>query len=386
MVEIYNSHEHICFQKHWHLKPEIHFLTGQCYAIIKAISNTPIRPDYREKLLGAALIRGAQATTAIEGNTLTIEEIQDLQHGKKLPPSREYLQKEVENILNALNTILNDIIVNDKISLIKPDMIKYFHRMVGGGLGDTFDAIPGEYRKRNVIAGSYRPPNQEKVSEYIDHLCTWLEKEFHFLKGQSFIDTIVQAVVTHMYIAWIHPFSDGNGRTARLVEFYLLIRAGVPDIASHVLSNFYNLTRSEYYRQIDKAIRQNDITDFLFYAIRGFTDGLVEVLDLIQENQLIVTWRNYIFGIFEKQIAEGKDSKTAKRKRDLILKIPHAPALNSKQILELDPNIFRVYQDISNRTFLRDLEDLVTLKLLRKEGPNYIANIDTLRTYMAVSR
>ncbi len=62
-------------------------------------------------------------------------------------------------------------------------------------------------------------------------------------------------------------------RTARLVEFYLLMRAGVPDISSLVLSNFYNLTRSEYYRQIDKATNQNDITDFLFYAIQGFRDG-----------------------------------------------------------------------------------------------------------------
>ncbi|GAH58935.1 unnamed protein product, partial [marine sediment metagenome] len=103
--------------------------------------------------------------------------------------------------------------------------------------------------------------------------------------------------------------------------------------ASHVLSNFYNLTRSEYYRQIDKATRQNDITDFLFYAIQGFRDGLVEVLDLIQENQLLVMWRNYILDIFEKQIAGGKESKTAKRKRDLILKIPHGQALNLNKIL-----------------------------------------------------
>ncbi|GAH87212.1 unnamed protein product, partial [marine sediment metagenome] len=141
MEDIFNSRKHICFQKRWDLKPEIHFLLGQCHAIIKAISDTPIRPDYREKLLGVALIRGAQATTAIEGNTLTIEEIQDLQRGKKLPPSREYLQKEVENILSALNTILNDIIINDKISLIKPDLIRYFHRMVGEDIGDAFDAI-----------------------------------------------------------------------------------------------------------------------------------------------------------------------------------------------------------------------------------------------------
>ena len=69
---------------------------------------------------------------------------------------------------------------------------------------------------------------------------------------QSFQDPVIQAIVAHVYIAMIHPFGDGNGRTARLIEFYILLRAGLPDMASHILSNHYNDTRQEYYRRLDQ--------------------------------------------------------------------------------------------------------------------------------------
>ena len=77
---------------------------------------------------------------------------------------------------------------------------------------------------------------------------------------------------THVYIAMIHSFGDGNGRTVRLIEFYILLRAGLPDIASHILSNHYNDTRQEYYRQIDLCIRERDLSGFVRYVVQGFRD------------------------------------------------------------------------------------------------------------------
>lgn len=65
---------------------------------------------------------------------------------------------------------------------------------------------------------------------------------------------ILKAIAAHLYLAWIHPF-DGNGRTARLMELRLLLAAGVTTPATHLLSNHYNLTRGEYYRQLDAASR-----------------------------------------------------------------------------------------------------------------------------------
>jgi Fic family protein len=60
---------------------------------------------------------------------------------------------------------------------------------------------------------------------------------------------LMKAILTHLYIAWIHPFGDGNGRTARLAELQILLAAGMPMPASHLLSNHYNTTRTDLYRQ-----------------------------------------------------------------------------------------------------------------------------------------
>src|SRR4030042_3986500 len=279
MDAIEHRYPHIKFERMWDSTPSLYYMLGECNSLIKAITNTAIRPEYLKSLHSIALNKGAQATTAIEGNTLTIEDIEKIQQGNKLPPSKQYLQIEVENILEAFNTILKKVIINKETILINAELIKSFHKMVGKNLGEHFQAIPGRFRTNNVIVGSYKAPDHQDVEPLIDSLCKWLRKEFHFEKNQSFIEAVLQSIITHIYIAWIHPFSDGNGRTARLLEFYLLLRAGVPDIESHVLTNFYNITRSEYYRQVENETNKRDITEFISYAIQGFRDGLNEVLE-----------------------------------------------------------------------------------------------------------
>ncbi len=380
---MHNNYNHLSFRPKWTLTNEIHYLLGECHAVILSISNTPIRPDYKRKLLSVSLIKGAQATTAIEGNTLDIAEIEKIKNGEHLPPSREYLEIEVKNILEAFDAILQNISVDKKKQLITPELIKDFHNKVGKNLKKHFSATPGQFRKNNVIVGNYRPPNHTKVIKLINELCLWLKKEFHYEKRQTFIETIIQAIVTHVYIAWIHPFSDGNGRTARLLEFYLLLSAGVPDIAAHVLSNFYNVTRSEYYRQLDNATKKNDLSEFIFYAIRGFRDGLFEVLNLIQENQLLITWENYIFVLFENKKGPGLTQESNKRRRDLMLDIPYDKYLSENEIKILNTTIYEMYEKISDRSFTRDLDELIDLGLLEKKNNKYKANIEILTRLMA---
>ena len=117
--------------------------------------------------------------------------------------------------------------------------------------------------------------------------CEWMKETFRYEEGQqSFSEQVLQAIVAHVYLAMIHPFGDGNGRTARLIEFYILLRAGLPDIASHILSNHYNDTRQEYYRQLDLCVRERDLSGFIRYAVLGFRDGLKSVLDIVQRNLL----------------------------------------------------------------------------------------------------
>ena len=217
-----DNFNHISFSLQWDLTNEICYMLGQCDATIKALSEIPLDPEYRNQLLTVSLIKGAQSTTAIEGNTLSEEDILNIQKGKDLPPSKAYQQQEVKNIIDAFNVLLNEIVIDNRSQLISPEFILRLHKMVGQDLGDHFNAIPGEFRKNNVIVGRYHCPDSKDVIPMVQKLCDWMKIQFHYEKGQNYINTVIQAIVLHIYIAWIHPFGDGNGRTARLLEFYIL--------------------------------------------------------------------------------------------------------------------------------------------------------------------
>jgi Fic family protein len=91
-------------------------------------------------------------------------------------------------------------------------------------------------------------------------LCSSLKIEFERADVFDPISkSVLLAVWAHLYIAWIHPFGDGNGRTARLVGFTLLLEGGVPAPAAHLLSNHNNRTRSSYYMELDKASHYQEV-------------------------------------------------------------------------------------------------------------------------------
>jgi Fic family protein len=377
------KYPYIKFQRLWSINAECYFELGQCNAIIQAISNAPLQPDYHEKLLNVSLVKGAQATTAIEGNTLTDKDIEKINMGDSLPPSKEYLETEVKNILNAFNRLLRDITIDEKEEIVSPELIKKLHKLVGQNLGKHFQAVPGQFRKNNVIVGSYKAPDYKDIPILIDNFCSWLQEEFHYKSGQSFIASVMQSIISHVYLEWIHPFSDGNGRTGRLLEFYLLIRAGNPDIASHILSNYYNETRTEYYRQLDLAYKKQDLTQFLHYAVKGFRDGLLETLKTIQKNLFEISWKKYIYDTFSEKKYTKKE--VFKRKRDLILEIPMDHSLSLEEISLINPRIAKIYATYTERTLRRDLEELIELKLVVKEKETYRANNDILRTQLDVA-
>lgn len=375
-----DGYDHISFRQQWEITLESAYMLGECHALVHALTDIPLQPEYRQRLLSVSLRKGAQATTAIEGNTLSEEEIEKIQEGWTPPPSKEYLQIEVKNILEAFNTLLREIVTEDKVEIVTPELIKKFHHMIGKDLGEHFDAIPGRFRDDRRHVGPYLAPEHRYVPELIQKLCVWIGKEFHYNEGQNFSTAVVQAIVTHVYIEWIHPFGDGNGRTGRLLEFYILLRAGLPSIVSHILSNFYNLTRPEYYRQLDKARKTRDLTEFIQYALQGFRDGLKENLNIIQESQFSIFWQHYIYESF----ADLKYTKknVFKRKRALMLQMPINKQLTVDELLEISPEVAKRYATVGRPTVARDLKELQEIGLIRKEGRSYIANTRVLKAMM----
>jgi Fic family protein len=375
------KYPHLQFRQHWTLTPAVQFLLGQCVAYVDAISNTPILPQQAQRLMQVSLIRGAQATTAIEGNTLTDEEIERVKAGDHISPSKQYQEIEVRNILEAFNVLGREVLDHDLGSLVTPELVRRFHWLVGKDLGPHLDAIPGQWRTDARIVGSYRCPDHADVPALMERFSTWLRETFGYEHGQSFPQGILQAILAHVYLEWIHPFGDGNGRTGRLLEFYLMLRAGTPDIASHILSNHYNQTRSEYYRQLDHARHTRDLTAFLEYALVGFQDGLQQTLQVIQQGQFEIIWRQHVYDQFTEH--PGASQAVLKRRRMLALQMPQDRGVTVEELPWLTPNLARTYGGVSTRTLLRDLDDLFQRNLVVRLGRKYYANTSEIQKLTA---
>jgi len=379
----------IPLQKNWRLDEETIFMLGQSESIVQAISSAPIKPEYRKQLLVVSLRKGARATTAIEGNTLSEAEVARIDEGEKLPPSKEYLQIEVKNVIDALNQIRTEVIAEDKAFVLFPELIEKFNYFIGKDLGDHFQGLPGKFRAsgHNVVVGTYRPPPGEDVATLMLRFCEWMKETFRYEDGQqSFSEQVLQAIVAHAYIAMIHPFGDGNGRTARLIEFYILLRAGLPDIASHILSNHYNDTRQEYYRRLDLCVRERDLSGFIKYAVLGFRDGLKGVLDIVQMNLLEMSWHKFIYDVLDSKKATGKTRAIVKRRRTLALQFPVDKWHTPDDLVVSSGILAKEYARLSSTTLMRDLAELERLDLIVRDKDKYKGNIDIMRGYMPLRK
>ena len=388
-VNTMQEYRHISFQKNWRLDEETIFMLGQCESVIQAISSAPVKPEYRKQMLAVSLRKGARATTAIEGNTLSEEEVSRIDAGENLPPSKEYLQIEVKNVIEALNQIRTEVITEDKAFILSSELIERFNHFVGKNLGDHFPSVPGKFRMpgHNVVVGSYRPPVGEDVVPLMIRFCEWMRDAFRYEEGkQSFQDQVIQAIVAHVYIAMIHPFGDGNGRTARLIEFYILLRAGLPDMASHILSNHYNDTRQEYYRQLDQCVRERELSSFIRYAVLGFRDGLKGVLDIVQANLLEMSWHKFIYDTLDSKKATGKTRAIVKRQRTLALLFPVDKWHTPDDLVVSSGILAKLYATLSPATLMRDLVELERLELIVKEKGRYKGNIEIMRGYLPMRK
>lgn len=219
---------------------------------------------------------------------------------------------------------------------------------------------------------SYKAPLAEECEYLLQKLCDWInDDEFDLGKGKEIATGVLKAVVAHLYLAWIHAFSDGNGRTARLVELALLLSCGVPTAAAHLLSNFYNETRPAYYAALNKSSKERTrgALHFIEYAIKGFREELKSQLEVIQTSQMKVAWINYVHSKF----SETKPSEAQKRRRDLILELTKQDkyTFTREEIRVLSPRIEQAYRDKTDRTLSRDLNCIEAMKLIKNEQKDY---------------
>lgn len=352
---------------------------GEAAALCDQIAKAPVDPGVAEQIHDLYLAKGALATTAIEGNTLSEREARDAIAGTlSLPPSRKYLAKEIDNVVDACNTFARELHERGAISLTI-DRIEWMNGRILQDLEVDGHVEPGKLRSMSVTVGGYRCPDSRDVRFLLQRLCDLLN-DFEAPSDNRCAMGIVKAIFAHIYFVWIHPFGDGNGRTARLIEFAILLEAGLPTPACHLPSNHYNLTRTDYYRQLARSSRvEHGIYGFLAYAIAGLVDGLREQIDQIREHQQQTAWINFVHNQFR-----DATTPTERRRRTLALAVSQAGrALSLRDLPNFDVDTALNYSGLARRTLLRDLETLVERGLLKTGSDGRVqANRERLLAFM----
>ena len=271
-------------------------LLGEVSSKVQHLTGVPLRPDVAADLHRVYLAKGVLATTAIEGNTLSETQVRRLVDGKlELPKSQQYLQQEVQNILDVCNREARELTrVEGGDRKLCRTLIEQYNRDVLKGLELSEGTVPGKLRPHSVLVGNvYRGAPAEDCEFLLEKLCTWLNSDDFSPAEEEFRIpfALIKAIVAHVYLAWIHPFGDGNGRTARLLEFHILFANGIPLPAAHLLSGHYNLTRVGYYRELARASASGgDLLPFIPMRCGAFLDGIANNRGIA--NSRSVAWEN----------------------------------------------------------------------------------------------
>jgi len=215
----------------------------------------PLPADALQRLLHEIRLRHTYHSDAIEGNRLTLKETQlVLEEGITVggKPLKDYL--EAKDDAEAFDLMVR--LVNDKASLTQ-ETIQQLHEVVTQGLLER----PGCYRTGNVrISGSpTTPPRPEHIIPLMDEFLSTVRK----LK----LHPVKKAAIIHYELTRIHPFWDGNGRVARLVMNFSLMREHYPPIV------IQQQDRHEYYTALEKADAE-DYADFAAFIARRVNESL----------------------------------------------------------------------------------------------------------------
>ncbi|HEY1689730.1 MAG TPA: Fic family protein [Solirubrobacteraceae bacterium] len=355
---------------------------GEAHSKCRHLSKTPLPPALAAKMERVYLAKGARASAAIEGNSLNEEQAFAAVEGKlEVPQSQEYLQQELENVINALARIEGEVHRDGRFE-ITSGRLRSLNAEVLSGLQVDDHVVPGEFRLGGIVVGNvYQGPPAKDVELLIDGLCDWLNGADFQRDGKDhakdFLRAFLQAVIAHVYIAWIHPFGDGNGRTARLVEFGILTAAGIPSVAAHLLSNHYNSTRSNYYRQLEHASKSGgDLTPFLCYAAEGFVGELQQQLNDVHELIVQATWVNYVHTMF------SNPTLSARRQRDLVLALSPDHYTPRAQLAALTPGLAQAYASKGSKTVTRDLNALGKLGLIERTSKGIRARREMMLSFL----
>ena len=330
------------------------------------VPNESIKKQF---LISSLITEEAISSSQLEGASTTRKVAKEL-----LVSKREVKTQDERMILN--NYLLMKEVKRVKDEDLTIDMILEFHKIATNGI-DTNNNVAGKLRESNDIIITdgiedniiHQPPLYKELPKRLQKLCDFANTNHSGENGTIFIHPIIKAIILHFMIGYEHPFADGNGRTARALFYWYMLKSGFDYFEYISISKLLKNAPKQYamsymYVEID----DNDLTYFIDYQVDIILRAIDELLEYLQQKS-----KDY-----EEIVALLKNSKIGNRlnfiQKDIIKK-----AIKKPGIVFIANEIALDY-NISPTTARKYLNELVKLKLLAnfKDGRTiaYIAPAD----------
>ncbi|MBI3756048.1 MAG: Fic family protein [Deltaproteobacteria bacterium] len=319
-----------------------------------------LKDEWIADMQGKALILESHHSTHIEGTALSLEQAKSILEGGKLKGINRDDEKELLNYKKAMDFISRYLGKDDPIT---EGIVRELHKItVKGVRGEKAD--PGNYRKiQNYVVNSrtheiiYTPPSPLDVSHLMREFVKWIN---------STEDTspILVAGISQFQFVHIHPFIDGNGRTARLLSTLILYKTGYDFKRLFTISEYYDKNELAYYKSI-QSVRENnmDMTVWLEYFIDGLKSQMAEIYE--KGKKIIIA---------DKTVKLLEDLRLNMRQEKIIRYLVNNEQIDNAQCQKICNSI--------KRTATRDLTGLVEKGILKrigeKKGAYYILSSEVI--------
>ena len=318
----------------------------QIAAARELVLNSPFIPKWEVSLRREAIIRAAHSSTAIEGNRLSLEQVSDLAQGREIMATR----KDKQEVLNYLKVLQSIDKLTDGKKITEKDIFKIHKMVTRDTLQNSSDC--GLYRNRYVVVGNrltgevfFRPPLNEDVPKLMKALIMWLNSA----EAQAF-DPVIEAGIAHYEFVRIHPFIDGNGRTARVLATLILYLRGFDAKQFFCLDDYYDSDRPLYYRALQSVNQKTlDMTKWLEY----FVEGVKVSIAAVKESVVRLSSERL-------RKAEKWQIALTERQMKIVERINNHGYITNKTIREM----FK----LSDEGALKEIKKLLSLGVIRSEG------------------
>jgi Fic family protein len=288
-----------------------------------------------------ALLKSAHHSTAIEGNPLTLNQVDKLAQGLKINAQKKAKQ-EVLNYLNVLKN-LEKYPENGKIT--EKTVFKLHEDITHHPLEYTY--LEGQYRtipvhvinKKGEVV--FTPPPDNVVPQEMQNFMEWINNGFGDL------NQVIAAGIIHYEFVRIHPFVDGNGRTARALAALFLYLMEFDIDRFFTLDEFYDNDRQAYYDALNSVdLNSRDLTKWLEYFLEGFLISIIEIKDQIL--------------LFSPAKEGRKKIKLSEKHRKIIEYIHLNGQISNSEVQKL--------LNISRQGAYKDLRNLMDMDIVEKKG------------------